>query len=248
MSAWRDEKNRKARARLESRLSGLFPSCVLSHALRQPLIPPTPRRAVESYWRRRPLLADRLARALAAGSGEPAGWRWRLGRGKDAGLPATFRIPPAPYREAAFTRGPGHCCVCGQPVYRLGWHRDLWGDGRPIRNATWHAACVVAWQLWSAPAGHLNALKLRQKRRCPITGRRLLRSAEVDHRVPFFAVWSEHRSRPWPELLAFWGAPNLQVIDKAAHLDKCADEAAERARRRIPTPCPAESNTGEPQG
>ncbi len=248
MSAWRDEKNRKARARLESRLSGLFPPCVLSHALRQPLIPPTPRRAVESYWRRRPLLADRLARALAAGSGEPPGWRWRLGRGGDAGLPVSFRIPPAPYREAAFTRGPGHCCVCGQPVYRLGWHRDLWGDGKPNRNATWHAACVVAWQLWTAPTRHLKALKLRQKRRCPMTGRRLLTSAEVDHRVPFFAVWSEHRARPWPELLAFWGAPNLQVIDKAAHLDKCADEAAERAKRRIPASIPAENSTGEPQG
>jgi hypothetical protein len=81
-----------------------------------------------------------------------------------------------------------------------------------------------------------------------MTGRRLLTSAEVDHRVPFFAVWSEHRARPWPELLAFWGAPNLQVIDKAAHLDKCADEAAERAKRRIPASIPAENSTGEPQG
>ena len=41
-------------------------------------------------------------------------------------LPASFRSPPAPYREAAFARGPGFCCVCGQPVYRFGWHVDLW--------------------------------------------------------------------------------------------------------------------------
>jgi len=91
---------------------------------------------------------------------------------------------------------------------------------------------VVAWQLWTAPPDHLRALKQRQKLKCAATGRRLLKTAEVDHRVPLFAVWSEHRSKPWPELLAFWGAPNLQVINKAAHLQKCADEAAERATRR----------------
>ncbi len=69
----------------------------------------------------------------------------------------------------------------------------------------------------------------------------------MDHRVPFFAVWSEHRSRPWPELLAFWGAPNLQVINKAAHLEKCADEAAERAKRRMTVSPPPENSAGEPQ-
>jgi len=232
MSTWREEKNLKARARLEKRLSASFPPCVLAHALRQSLIPSTPRGAVESYWRHRPLLADRLARALAAESGQPEGWQWRLGSDKASGLALSFRMPPAPYREAAFTRGPGHCCVCGQPVYRLGWHRDLWGDGKPNRNATWHAACVVAWQLWTAPSDHLRVLKLRQKRRCATTGRRLLRTAEVDHRVPLFAVWAEHRLLSWPDLLAFWGAPNLQVINKAAHQEKCAGEATERSRLR----------------
>jgi len=91
---------------------------------------------------------------------------------------------------------------------------------------------VVAWQLWTAPPDHRRSLKLRQKRKCATTGRRLLKTAEVDHRVPLFAVWSEHGSKPWPDLLAFWGVPNLQVINKAAHLEKCADEAAERATRR----------------
>jgi hypothetical protein len=91
---------------------------------------------------------------------------------------------------------------------------------------------VVAWQLWTAPSDHLKALKLRQGRKCAATGRRLLRTAEVDHRVPLFAVWSGHRSRPWPELLAYWGAPNLQVINKVAHLEKCAEEATERATNR----------------
>ena len=78
-----------------------------------------------------------------------------------------------------------------------------------------------------------------------ITG--LVVLAEVDHRVPLFAVWSEHRSRPWPELLAFWGAPNLQVINKTAHLEKCAEEATARAKRRIAELDLIESNTGEPQ-
>jgi hypothetical protein len=170
MSSWRDEKNQKARARLEKRLSERFPPIVLSHALRQPLTPPTQRRAVESYWRHRPLLADRLARALAAKSGGPPGWQWRLGPDKNSDLPKSFRIPPAPYREPAFAQEPGHCCVCGQPVYRLGWHKDLWSDGKLNRNATWHAACVVAWQLWIAPADYLRVLKLRQQRRCAATG------------------------------------------------------------------------------
>jgi len=231
MSVWREERNQKARARLESRLSLLFPACVLSHALRQPLIPPTQRRAVESYWRHHPLRADRLARALAARSGAPEGWHWRLGGEPTSGLPASFRVPPAPYREKAFARGPGHCCVCGQPVYRLGWHRDLWGDAKPNRNATWHAACVVAWQFWNAPSDHLKVLKLRQGRKCSVTGRRLLRTAEVDHGTPLFAVWSTHRTRAWPDLLAFWGAPNLQVLNRTAHVEKCSQEAAARAVR-----------------
>lgn len=246
MASWRDEKNQKARVRLEKRLTEFFPPCVLSHALRQPLIPPTQRRAVESYWRHRPLLADRLARALSARSGQPAGWQWRIGSDKTSGVALSFRTPPAPYREAAFARGSGHCCVCGQPVYRLGWHRDLWGDGKPNRNATWHAACVVAWQLWTSPADHLKALKRRQGRKCARTGRRLLRSAEVDHRVPLYAVWSEHRLLSWPELLAFWGVPNLQVVNRAAHLDKCAEEATERARRRAVLLSPSESGADEP--
>ena len=82
-------------------------------------------------------------------------------------------------------------------------------------------------------AEHLRTLKLRQNRTCATTGRRLLRSAEVDHRAPLFAVWSAHRSRAWPELLGYWGAPNLQVINKPAHQEKCAEEAAQRSRRRV---------------
>ncbi|MCB8822220.1 hypothetical protein [Microvirga rosea] len=240
MSTWRQERNSKALARLERRLSGSFPACVLAHAYRQPLIPPTQRKAVESYWRHRPLLADRLARALAAKSGTPEGWQWHLGEEKANGSPLSFRSPPAPFRQPAFALGPGHCCVCGQPVFRLGWHRDLWGDGKPNKNASWHSACVIAWQLWNAPSDHIKVLKKRQDRKCLLTGRRLLRNAEVDHRVPLFAVWSEHRFRAWPELLGFWGAPNLQVINKTAHQEKSSEEAGRRARQRL-APSPSAS-------
>ena len=101
----------------------------------RPFVPPTPRLAIESYWGAHPFRADRLARALAVRSGAPSGWTWRLGdRGK--GLPATFRTPPAPYREREYAQGPRCCCVCGQPVYRFGWHVDLWETG-PNKNAVW---------------------------------------------------------------------------------------------------------------
>lgn len=235
MSEWRDERNRRSRARLDRALPAIFPKPVLQYALARPLVPPTPRRAVEGYWRAHPLRADRLARALAARSGHPAGWSWTLDpTAASEGRKPTFRTPPAPFREAGRAAGPGTCRVCGQPVYRFGWHRDLWGDGRPNRRATWHSACVVAWQLWCAPADQVQALKRRQNRRCRHSGKRLLRGAEVDHRVPLFRVWREHRDMPWPELLRFWGAPNLQVINKTAHLTKCAAEAASRARRPLP--------------
>ena len=105
-----------------------------------------------------PLRADRLARALATRSGAPAGWRWRLKSVDEPDLPASFRAPPAPYREKAFTRGPGHCVICGQIVYRLGWHVDLWHKG-PNKNAVWHTACVTAWQLWNAPSDHAKLLR-----------------------------------------------------------------------------------------
>ncbi len=226
MSAWRDERNLRARARLERALPEIFPVPVLTRALNRPFIPPMPRLAIDGYWRAHPVRADRLARALAGRSGAPADWTWTLGEA-DGALPATFRAPPAPYREEAFAPGAGICCVCGQPVYRFGWHVDLWKAG-PNRKATWHAACVVAWQFWSAPSDFVRELKRLQAHRCVETGKRLRKTAEVDHRVPLYRVWREHRQTPWPQLLAYWGLPNLQVINRDAHAAKCADEASER--------------------
>src|SRR5208282_3258259 len=57
------------------------------------------------------------------------GWTWRLADKRKDGLPATFRTPPAPYRERAYAGGAGFCCVCRRPVYRFGWHVDLWKAG-----------------------------------------------------------------------------------------------------------------------
>lgn len=236
MSRMRDEWNLKAQARLRRALPAIFPGGVVAHALARPFVPPTPRRAVESYWRHHPLRADRLARALAARSGAPEGWTWDIGAEDRAGRGATFRAPPAPYRDPVFARGPGHCCVCGQPVFRLGWHRDLWGDGRPNRKAEWHAACVAAWKLWSQPSEHVKALRRQQLRRCALRGGRLLRTSEVDHRIPLFQVWREREAHSWPGILAFWGGPNLQVINRAAHAEKCAREAASRAKPRPGVP------------
>jgi hypothetical protein len=123
------------------------------------------------------------------------------------------------------------CCVCGQPVYRFGWHIDLWEAGRN-RNANWHAACVTAWNFWTAPSDQVRLLRRLQDRRCGASGTRLLKTAEVDHRVPLFRVWKEHRELPWPQLLGFWGMPNLQVINRDVHAAKCAAEAGYRKDAR----------------
>jgi hypothetical protein len=232
MSEWRAERNRQARARLDKALPKIFPAPVLTHALSRPFTPPMPRLAVDAYWRAHPIRADRLARSLAARSGTPPGWTWRLDPERAGGLAASFRAPPAPYREPAFSRGPGHCCVCGQPVFRLGWHVDLW-DAGPNRNAVWHTACIVAWRLWNAPSDHVRIFKKLQQRRCAQTGKRLWKTAEVDHRVPLFQVWREHRDRDWPALLGFWGTPNLQVINREVHAAKCAAEAGYRGQQRV---------------
>ena len=190
-----------------------------------------PRLAIDSYWRAHPIRADRLARKLATDSGAPDGWTWQISDKRKSGLPANFRIPPAPYREKPYARGPGFCCVCGQGVYRFGWHVDLWGSG-PNKNANWHSACVVAWQLWNAPSGQAKLLRRVQERRCSSTGRRLLKTAEVDHRIPLFRVWSDYRDAPWPSLLTYWGLPNLQVINREIHAAKCAIEARDRQAAR----------------
>jgi hypothetical protein len=119
------------------------------------------------------------------------------------------------------------CCICGQPVFRFGWHVDLWNAGAN-KNATWHSACVIAWEFWIAPSSQARLLRRLQARRCGQTGGRLWKDAEVDHRVPLFRVWSDHPDMPWPTLLDFWGLPNLQVVNRNAHVTKSVLEAHDR--------------------
>ncbi len=236
MSEWRDQRNATSRVRLEKALPKVFPASVLVHALGRSLIPPLPRLAVESYWAAHPVRADRLTRALAALSEAPPDWAWRLSSQPADGLPRSFRTPPAPFREAEWNRGAGHCCICGQPVFRFGWHKDLWRDGAVNRRATWHGCCVAAWKLWIAPHRHGRVLSRLQARKCRDTGKRLLKTAEVDHRVPLFQVWRQRRDQAWPDVLAHWGFPNLQAINRSAHASKSAAEAGVRAGSMSRTP------------
>ena len=99
-----------------------FPKPVLRHALAARWIPELPSRAVELYWRAHPLRADRLARALARRSGAPQGWGWREERELPDAAGAVSRPALA---------GPGSCCICGQPVFRFGWHRKLGSGAAP---------------------------------------------------------------------------------------------------------------------
>jgi hypothetical protein len=170
-SKWQNqtaERNGQSLARL-SKCLRLFSHPPCSHALS----------AGHLYRRRRGsrlILIEELIQSVPIGSRAPslgAVERPPVGLGssaKSAELePATFRTPPAPYRERAYSLGPGSCCVCGQPVYRLGWHKDLWEAG-PNKNAIWHCACVIAWQFWNAPNSQEQLLRRLQARRRGQTG------------------------------------------------------------------------------
>ena len=87
--------------------------------------------------------------------------------------------------------------------------------------------------MWNAPNTHAKLLRRLQGRRCATTGARLWRTSEVDHRMPLFRVWREHRDLAWPALLNFWGLPNLQVINRDVHAEKSAGEAATRRRSLV---------------
>ena len=84
---------------------------------------------------------------------------------------------------------------------------------------------------WTAPSDFVRILRRVQQRKCAQSGARLWKTAEVDHRVPLFQVWGERRDTPWPQLLDYWGLPNLQVINRDVHVQKCSDEASRRRQR-----------------
>lgn len=224
-----DERRLLWNAEVAGKLCGVrrpIPASVLVYALGRRWIPKTARSAVDGYWRAHPLRADRLSRALAAKSETPAGWRWSAPE-----IRGGFRLPPQPFRAQGASE-PGRCAVCGQPVYRFGWHEDLWGDGAPNKRAAWHSACVAAWRFWLAPQSARKIVARVQRHRCALTEKRLLKGAEIDHRLPLHEVWRDRRDAPYAELLSYWGLGNLQVVNAPAHAAKSAAEAAARASFR----------------
>jgi hypothetical protein len=92
------------------------------------------------------------------------------------------------------------------------------------------------------------ALRRLQGWRCGQSGGRLWKNAEVDHRVPLFRVWGEHREKPWPDLLSYWGLPNLQVINRDVHAAKCATEALNRRAARLERDLEEEGRSIKPGG
>ena len=59
--------------------------------------PPMPRLAIDSYWRSRPLRADRLARTLAAQSGAPRGWSWSSTSNPPSSIGSSARSTSQPH-------------------------------------------------------------------------------------------------------------------------------------------------------
>ena len=60
MTSWQEETDRRngqALARLSKSLPAIFPPAVLARAHSRPFIPPTPRLAIDSYWRAHPIRA-----------------------------------------------------------------------------------------------------------------------------------------------------------------------------------------------
>jgi hypothetical protein len=140
VSTWLAQRNQKARARLMRNLPEVFPGAVLVHALSRPFLPATPRRTVDSYWRYHPIRADKLARALAALSGAPEGWVWRVGIQKSGPL-VSFRVPPTPFREPAYTKGPAIVVCAGSPYFGSAGIATFGATGAQIK--TLHGTVVA---------------------------------------------------------------------------------------------------------
>ena len=135
MSKWQEqqaEKNRGSLARLTKALPRIFPSAVLSRALGRPFVPSTPRLAIDSYWGAHPLRADRLARALAARSGAPRGWNWRLGhnRKKDCQPHSGHHPPPTGNMH---TRWAPALAVCAGNRFIASAGTSIYGTPAPTR-------------------------------------------------------------------------------------------------------------------
>lgn len=195
-----------------------------------------PPERLAAFFAARPALAERAALALLRRAPPPEqGW---------TGL-SHGRNPPV-----VWDRRPGHCPICRQPTFARG---SWWPEAGPARaNRRWHAACLVAWRVWTDPAAQARYLAERQGLVCPETGRRLNRvrrwtgrdpdgrsisktsdhlvSVQVDHHVPLWQVRREGNIHPWPAVLAFWGVGNLRALSSKGHRIKTGREVGLRNR------------------
>jgi hypothetical protein len=175
------------------------------------------------------LYAERVTRILCRRSGLVEGFEpFRKGG---------HRVPPLPF-HAKIHKGPGWCRVCGQPIYGGGSFRRH--AGAQSKRLTWHSICTTTYFIMTKPADYAAVIILKQGCVCALSGAKIAlpysTNVEVDHSTPLYRVARDHASEPWHELLRFWMTGNLQVITKAAHLHKCAEEAGERAGRPLRKP------------
>ncbi len=174
--------------------------------------------------------AEKITIMLARRSGRVPGFSWPEApkpSWRRAAPRSQHRVPPLPFHSFKHL-GAGFCRVCGQPVYgKEGSHLKKFGPSK----RTWHDVCVTTYTLMTKTADHYDIVAHRQGQLCAVTGEPL-RYAEVDHRYPLFRVAREAANESWYVVMQFWMLGNLQVINRAPHLEKCAAEAKERAGYR----------------
>ena len=222
VSAWRAERNRRALARLRRGLPAIFPAPRADARARALVHAPDAAAGDRSYWRAHPVRADRLARVARRPERSARGLDLAARRGRRACRRAfavrrrrTARPNSRAARASAASAGNRSTASAGTSTC---------GSADPTQCRLAHRLRGGV-ALWNAPSGYIGLLKRLQSRRCATTGERLWKTAEVDHRVPLFRVWGERRDDAWPSLLAYWGFPNLQVINRDVHVEKCASEA-----------------------
>lgn len=178
------------------------------------------------------LRCERVTRVLCRRSGDVNGFKAFARQAN--GRAAHHRNPPLPFHSTVH-KGGGWCRVCGQPIYGGGSFRSF--AGPQSKRLTWHSVCTTTYFVMTKPGDYTECLILMQGQVCPITGEHIplpYREIEADHAVPLYRVARDHADEPWHELLRFWMTENLRALTRQGHLAKCAEEARERARHRVP--------------
>lgn len=192
----------------------------------------TPSLRVDRYWRKHPVRAFQLMRALMRSNPNPyeRDWpqfvtasKWCALENKHIyGVPKPkFRIPPQPYKYG--------CPMCGLTRYSLGWHTDWDAKGMSDRGY-WHKACAAAFRMMQTPNEFANFFKDRQNNICAITGVSLAGTKyNIDHMIPLYRVYRDFGHLPIDQIVGFWGPKNLRAISLKAHAAKNKHEARERS-------------------